>query len=461
MRPSHCPNTNPPRMPVTSPGMGATTTCRAWMKMKMMGAAAPHSTSLSLMNWLSWKRRWRKRYTGASVHTSQTQYAHTATVTTTPSAHRARVVRVDPPSRPAISREDRGIRIEAAEPAVAWPPARQDGTASRQPRQRHEPSGRRALADPLRHAEDAVGVAIPLYENPVALEALGDTEPPLEDLPDDASAFDAEVERGTDALGGEGQALSRRVAYREEAPHGGTEEAIREVGAVVRRADRAAVAQEALEGGLELGESHVGTEADQAALAHGKYPAEPARNQPAVEPKGKPVVGEIRLRLEAEGKVSFSGRGGRAIVDEGPAPSRAVHDDGRGEPPVARAHRAILQPRHRGAEKARPRLLEQPLAESPVVESAERYGGQIVGDAARGGAYGELVVDLQHAIGHAERLRNPEGRAAGRGLHGADFMPVEEEDSTRETASHGEAGKAGAHDDGVVVPAGHVGGIVH
>jgi hypothetical protein len=40
-------------------------------------------------------------------------------------------------------------------------------------------------------------------------------------------------------------------------------------------------------------------------------------------------------------------------------------------------------------------------------------------------------------------------------------MPVEEKDSTRETASHGEAGKAGAHDDGVVVPAGHVGGIVH
>src|SRR5262249_45775708 len=197
MSPSHCPNTNPPRMPVTSPGMGATTTCRAWMKMKMMGAAAPHSTSLSLMNWLSWKRRWRKRKPRAALQTRPTQYAHPATVTTTPSAPRARVARVDPPSRPTISREDRGIRIEAAEPAVARPPPRQDGSASRQPCQRHEPGGRRALADPLRHAEDAVGVAIPLYENPVALEALGDTEPSLEDRPDEASAFDAEVERGT------------------------------------------------------------------------------------------------------------------------------------------------------------------------------------------------------------------------------------------------------------------------
>src|SRR5262249_56676675 len=145
----------------------------------------------------------------------------------------------------------------------------------------------------------------------------------------------------------------------------------------------------------------VGAEADQAALAHGEDPAEPARDQSAVEPEGEPVVGEIRLRLEAEGKVSFPGRGGRAVVDEGPAPSRAVYDDRGGESPRARPHRAILEPGDGGAEKARSCLLEQPLTESSLVGGAEGHGGQVVGDAARGGERGELFGDRRPAIGHA------------------------------------------------------------
>jgi hypothetical protein len=54
--PSHWPNTNPPRMPDTSPGTGAIRTCSAWSRMKIRGAAGPHSTSFSLMKWLSWNK---------------------------------------------------------------------------------------------------------------------------------------------------------------------------------------------------------------------------------------------------------------------------------------------------------------------------------------------------------------------------------------------------------------------
>src|SRR5262249_26758992 len=352
---------------------------------------------------------WRKRSTGAFVHTSKTQYPHTAIVATVPSAHRARVVRADPPSLPAISREDRGIRIEAAEPAVARPPARQDGPPPRQARQRDEPRRGRALADPLRHAQDTIGMAVPVHEGSIAGEPLGETEPSLEDLPDDPSAFHAEVERGANTFGSERQTLAGGIAHCEEASHRGAKEAIREIGAVIRRGHRAPIAQAALEGGLELGEPYVGAETDQAALAHGENPAEPARHQTAIEPEGESLVRKIGLGLEAEREVTFARRSGRAVVDEGPAPSGAVHDDGRREAALARAHRAILDPGDGGAKEARPRLLEQPFAEAPVVEGAEGHGGQIVGDAARRGTHGELVVDLQHAIGHAERLRNPEG----------------------------------------------------
>src|SRR6266481_9276343 len=110
---------------------------------------------------------------------------------------------------------------------------------------------------------------------------------------------------------------------------------------------------------------------------------------------------------------------------------------------------AVLHARHRGPEETSLRLVEQPAAETPVIERAEGHFGEIVGDGARRGSHGELVVNLEHAVGDAERLRNPERRATGRRLYRTDLVAIEEEDTSFEAPRHRQAGEAGAHYDGV------------
>src|SRR5207247_6599807 len=176
-----------------------------------------------------------------------------AMVITETSARRQRAVRVGSPSRRGVSRDDRRIRIEATEPTVARPPAGQDGLAPGQSREGYEAAGGRVLGDPLSRAQDAVGGAVSFHEGAVALEPLQQTEPAVEDLLDDSAALHPEVQRGANALRGERQALPGGVAHREEPARDRAKEPVRKVRAVVGGGHRAAITQEALEGGLELG----------------------------------------------------------------------------------------------------------------------------------------------------------------------------------------------------------------
>ena len=157
----------------------------------------------------------------------------------------------------------------------------------------------------------------------------------------------------------------------------------------------AVIAQAAIERRLELRPADIRAEADQAAVADGKDPAEAVRDQAAVEQEGQAFVVERGVGLEPEG-VGARGRR-RAPPHERAPPARAVDDDGRGEAPLGGRHRAILDAGHGGAQEAHAALRQQPLAEGPVVERAERDRGEIVRDRAGGRADLEPVVDLQDA----------------------------------------------------------------
>src|SRR5438034_5862344 len=142
------------------------------------------------------------------------------------SVHRQRVVRARPPVRPASSRRRRRIGIEAPEPAVAGPPAREHRMATGELCERGEPVGRHVLGGPLRQPQDAVGATVAVHQSAVPVEPLGDAEPAVEYLLNDAPALDTEIERGADHLGRERQALARGVAPREDTPDGWTEETV-------------------------------------------------------------------------------------------------------------------------------------------------------------------------------------------------------------------------------------------
>src|SRR2546427_5512056 len=223
-----------------------------------------------------------------------------AALTSDARAQREPEVRAALPPRVSCRARSRYQRagIEAPEPAIARPPAGQHGLSRRCLRQRDEPPCGCVLGHPLRDAQDSIGDAIAIDDGAIPVETFLETEPPVEDLLHDAPALDAEVEGGPYPLGRERQALPRGIAHGEEPAHGGAEEPVREIGAVIRGAHGAAVAQEALEGGLELGQADVGPEADQAALTHGKDPAEAARDQPAIEPEIQAFLGDVRVRLE-------------------------------------------------------------------------------------------------------------------------------------------------------------------
>ena len=132
-----------------------------------------------------------------------------------------------------------------------------------------------------------------------------------------------------------------------------------------------------------------------------------------------------RARVSSPKEYAAPGRRPRAAVHERAPPARGVDHEGRAKAALAGHHRALLESRHRGALEAGAALRQQPLAEAPVVEGAEGHLGEVVGDAVPGRADGEAVVDLQHALRHAEGLGHPERGAAGGGLHGADLVPIQ------------------------------------
>src|SRR5712691_9448266 len=204
------------------------------------------------------------------------QYPMMAALASVARTQRVREVRAALPRRVSSRARPRheGIGIEAPEPAIARPPAGQHGLPRRGLRQRHEPSRGRVGGHPLRDPQNSIGNAIAIDDGAIPVEALLDPQPTVQDLLDDAPALDPEVEGRPYPLGREGQALPRGIAHREEPAHGGTEEPVGKIGAVIRGAYGAAVAQETLEGGLELRQADIGPEPDQAALAHGEDPAE-------------------------------------------------------------------------------------------------------------------------------------------------------------------------------------------
>src|SRR5258705_12549348 len=166
------------------------------------------------------------------------------------------------------------------------------------------------------------------------------------------------------------------------------------------------------------------------------------------------LVVELGMLLENNGVTARSGVGSLA-ADERAPPARAVHDHRRGEPSRPGDDRPILDAGHRGAQETHPALGEQPLAEGPVVEGAERDRGEIVANRAGGRADLEPVVDLQDAGGDAEGLGNPERGAARGRLHAADLVAIEEQDLSLELAGDGEAAEAGPDHDGIVISGGH------
>ena len=133
--------------------------------------------------------------------------------------------------------------------------------------------------------------------------------------------------------------------------HRGAEQPVREIGAVVGAGRGAVITQEAVERGLELGSADVGAETDQAAVTDREDPAQPLRDQAAVEQEGQALVLELGMGLESEGVMSPGGLGVRATDQRAP-PARAVHDHRRGEPPRpgdAPSHPRCRSPRCAGS----------------------------------------------------------------------------------------------------------------
>src|SRR5258705_8267665 len=160
-----------------------------------------------------------------------------------------------PVSRRAASRRG-GDRsgIHPSKPAVARPPARQHRLPRGQARERHEPAGGRVRGEELREPQHPVGATIALDTPAIGLQRPGEIEAAVDDLLHQLAALAAEVERGPDTLGGERHALPARVADREEATHRGPQQPAGEGNPVIGGGGGADVGEEALEGGLELGE---------------------------------------------------------------------------------------------------------------------------------------------------------------------------------------------------------------
>ena len=76
---------------MTSPGIGAIITCRAWMAMKTTGAKTPHRASIACISCLSSYIRTTKRYAGASVTISQAQSPSASAETATAMIRERRV----------------------------------------------------------------------------------------------------------------------------------------------------------------------------------------------------------------------------------------------------------------------------------------------------------------------------------------------------------------------------------
>ena len=215
---------------------------------------------------------------------------------------------------------------------------------------------------------------------------------------------------------------------------------------------RAVILQQPVERGLELRPARVGPEADQAAVTDRKDPAQPLWDQAAIEQEGQALVLERGMGLEPEGVARGFSVG---AADQRAPPARAVHDHRRGEPSRGGDDRPVLDAGHRGAQEARPALRQQPLAEGPVVERAERDRGEIVANRPGGRADLEPFVHLQDAGGHAEGLRHPERGTARGGLHAADLVAVQEQNFSLELSGNGEAAEAGPDHDGIVISGGH------
>src|SRR4029453_16636055 len=201
-----------------------------------------------------------------------------------------------------------GSGVEAAEPAIARPPAREHGVARGHTGEGGEPACGGVRGEERGRAPSP-GAPAPIAspEPPVALERLGEAQTARDHLLDELAALTAEEERRANPLRGERHALAGRVAHREEPADGGAQEAIGEVRAVIRRGFCADVGEKPIEGGLELGRAGVRPEPDQARTAHRKHPAEAAAYQSLVEPEGEALVGEPRTGLEPE-RIAATGR---------------------------------------------------------------------------------------------------------------------------------------------------------
>src|SRR5262249_62357393 len=134
-------------------------------------------------------------------------------------------------------------------------------------------------------------------ERPVRLEPGLERDLTVQDSLDEAAALGAEIDRGANALGGERQALPRRVSDGEHAPHRGAQEPIREVRPVVRPGSQPLPRHEALERRPELRAPDVRAEPDETPRPPAEDPAPPPRDQLLIEEEPEPLVAPLGMRL--------------------------------------------------------------------------------------------------------------------------------------------------------------------